>query len=252
MNIGYKKLQNNYIAELEILGKTNENRNDIANPQYAKYRTSKVRVLKIFHMNCEVNNETQVNDETQIIEQMNSLYDINFIYVVGKEMHVSNYNENVNEVCSKGIHYFKTPYQAKMWDFFPITQHNYTGKWTMWWENGNKRQEGEYKDGKEEGKWIGWYESGTTKYEGEYKDGQFEGKWIGWRDCGGNKTGEGGYKDGKLEGKCTKWYISGTKEYEGEYKDGKKEGKWTWWWEDGNKQREVEYKDGKEEGKWTE
>ena len=91
MNIGYKKLQNNYIAELEILGKTNENRDDIANPQYAKYRTSKVKVLKIFHMNDEI----QVNDETQIIKQMGGLHDENFVYIVGEEIYVANYDENV-------------------------------------------------------------------------------------------------------------------------------------------------------------
>ena len=174
MNIGYKKLRNDYIAELEILGKTNENRDDIANPQYAKYRTSKVKVLKIFHM----------NDEMQVIQQMNGFYDENFIYIVGKEMHVSDYDENVNNVCSQGIHYFKTQYQAKMWNLY---LNNCTGKYIAWHENGNKKLEGEYKNGNYEGKWISWYENSTLQYEWEYKNGNYEGKWI-YKD--GNKIYE--------------------------------------------------------------
>ena len=158
MNIGYKKLQNNYIAKLEILGKTNENRKNIANLQYAKYRTSKVKVLEIFHM----------NDKTRVIKQMNGLYDINFVYTAGEEICIDNYDENINEVCSQGIHYFKTSEQAKMWQ---LPLYNYTGKYMDWYDDGNKMCEGEYKNGKPEGKFIGWYKSGNEMYEGEYKNG---------------------------------------------------------------------------------
>ena len=267
MNIGYKKLQNNYIAKLEILGKTNENRKNIADPQYAIYRTSKVKVLKIFHMNSEV------DDETQIIEQMDGLdglCDKNFVYIEGKEMHVSNYDEDVNEVCSQGIHYFKTPFQAKMWE---LNVNNYIGKYMEWYDNGTTQCEGEYKNGKKEGKWTKWHENGTTRYEGKYKDGKEEGKWIWWRENSsklreaeykngkeegkwiwwywtGRKEEEGEYKDGKKEGKWIGWYDNDNKESEGEYKDGEREGKWIWWWENGNKREEIEYKDGKEKGKW--
>ena len=94
---------------------------------------------------------------------------------------------------------------------------------TVWYMGGNKKYEGEYKDGKEEGKWIGWYWNDTIQYEKEYEDGKEEGKWFGW-------------------------YWNGNKMYEGEYKDGKKEGKWIGWHDDGVKEFEVEFK----EGKWIE
>ena len=211
MNIGYKKLRGGYIAELEILGKTNENRDDIADSQYAKYRTSKAKVLKIFH----------TNDETRVIKQVNGLRDENFMYGVGKEIYVADYDENVNAVCSKGIHYFKTLEQAKMWE---LNLDNYAGKL------------------------IAWHDDGTIQCEGKYKDRKFEGKWFGWYEDG-NKRCEDEYKDGKLEGKCIGWYESGTIQYEGEYKDGKQEGKWIGWYEDGTIQYEREYKNGKEKGK---
>ena len=69
----------------------------------------------------------------------------------------------------------------------------------LWWKNGNKFYENEYKDGKREGKWIGWWEGGNKMYEGEYKDGKHEGKWIWWWEDG-NKECEGEYKEGKLIG----------------------------------------------------
>ena len=233
MNIGYKKLQNDYIAELEILGKTNENRDDIADPQYAKYRTSKVKVLKIFK-----NGKRGI----KIIKQMNGLHDVNFVYTTGEEMHVSNYDEDVNEVCSQGIHYFKTPFQAKMWN---LSLDNYTGKYMEWYDNGTTQCEEEYKDGKREGKYIDWYEDGTTRYEGEFKDGKRKGKWTGWYE-NGNKWYEGEYKDGKEEGKWIGWWENGNKKEEGEYKDGKRKGKWIWWGEDGNK---IYEKNEKEENR---
>ena len=184
MNIGYKKLQNDYIAKLEILGKTNENRQDIADPQHAKYRTSKAKVLKIFkNGKCGI----------RIIKQMNGLYNPSFMYIAGKEIYVSDYDEDVNNVCSRGIHYFKTPYQAKMWE---LNDDNYTGKYIEWYDNGNIQEEGEYKNGKKEGKWTWWWADGNKKEEGEYKNGEDNGKWTGWYDDD-NKMYEREYKDGK-------------------------------------------------------
>ena len=231
-------MQNGYIAKLEILGKTNENRKNIANPQYAKYRTSKVKVLKIFHMSAD---ETQVNDEIQIIKQMNGLHDTNFVYTIGEEIRVDDYDEDVNVVCSRGIHYFKTPYQAKMWN---LSLNNYTGKYIEWHDNGNKKKEEEYKDGRKEEKFIEWHRTGTLQCEGEFKDGKLEEKWIRWYDDG-QKESEGEYKDGEKEGKWIAWHRTGNIWYEGEFKDGKLEGKWIRWYDNGQKESEGEYKDGK-------
>ena len=71
---------------------------------------------------------------------------------------------------------------------------------TVWYENGNKMCEEEYKNGKEEGKWIGWHEDGNKKYEGEFKNGENGRKWIGWWEDGNRKI-EGEFKDEKSEGK---------------------------------------------------
>ena len=44
------------------------------------------------------------------------------------------------------------------------------GLWTMWYENGQMREEGTYKDGKEIES-TSWYENGQKWLEGTYKNG---------------------------------------------------------------------------------
>ena len=39
--------------------------------------------------------------------------------------------------------------------------------WTVWYENGQKRSEGNYKDDKGEGKWTLWDKDGQEKSEGK-------------------------------------------------------------------------------------
>ena len=99
--------------------------------------------------------------------------------------------------------------------------------------------------GQQEGLWTTWHDNGQKCEEGEYKDGKKEGLWTGWYD-NGQKWEEGECKDGKKEGLWTTWYYNGQKWDEGEYKDGKKEGLETTWLSNGQKKREVEYKDGEE------
>ena len=46
------------------------------------------------------------------------------------------------------------------------------GLWTEWYENGQKKQEMTFKDGKKEGLRIEWYENGQKKNEITFKDGK--------------------------------------------------------------------------------
>ena len=58
------------------------------------------------------------------------------------------------------------------------TNKPYNGLWTTLYENGNKKSEGKYKDGKQDGPWTYWYENEQKKSEGTYKDGEKVGTWI--------------------------------------------------------------------------
>ena len=91
-------------------------------------------------------------------------------------------------------------------------------KESMWRENGQKWNEGTYKDNKLDGEYTSWYPNGQKRKEGTYKDGEKYRKW-------------------------TEWYSNGQKWNEGTYKDGKEDGKWKFWYENG-KSGEATFKDG--------
>ena len=52
------------------------------------------------------------------------------------------------------------------------SQKPHSGKVFRLYENGEKKLEGSYKDGKKDGLWTYWYENGKKKYEIIYKDGE--------------------------------------------------------------------------------
>jgi antitoxin component YwqK of YwqJK toxin-antitoxin module len=116
---------------------------------------------------------------------------------------------------------------------------------TIWYENGQKIGQVNFKKGKQEGIFTVWYESGKIKRIGNYKDGKIDGVLTRWREDNGQKEYEANYKDGKLDGLETEWWGKGKKESEKNYKDGKKHGLETSWYFIGQKAYENIYKEGK-------
>ncbi|MDP7608109.1 MAG: toxin-antitoxin system YwqK family antitoxin [Candidatus Marinimicrobia bacterium] len=99
------------------------------------------------------------------------------------------------------------------------TNKSYSGQVFSLYDDGKKKEEGTFKDGKEDGLWTAWYENGQKKAEGTFKDG-------------------------KEDGLVTLWYENGHKQQEGTFKDGEYDGLWTYWYENGQKKQEVTFKDG--------
>ena len=95
------------------------------------------------------------------------------------------------------------------------------------------------------------HENGQKRSESTFKDGKLEEPSTLWH-ANGQKELEETYKDGKLEGLSTAWHENGQKWSEVTYKDGKREGLATWWHGNGQKQAERTFKDGKKvsEKKW--
>jgi len=87
---------------------------------------------------------------------------------------------------------------------------------TEWkyFENGQKKSEETYKNGKLDGLWTSWYENGKKKYEGTYKDGKELDSFNTW-----DNNGKIMVKDGN--GLNTWWYENGQKKSETTFKDGK-------------------------------
>ena len=86
-----------------------------------------------------------------------------------------------------------------------------TEKNILYWSNGQKKCEGNHKDGK-------YFLSNSWDKNGEImvKDGN--GVWTEWSD--GQKYREKTYKDGEPDGLWTDWYVNGQKREERTYKDG--------------------------------
>ena len=149
------------------------------------------------------------------------------------------------------------------------------GKWTYWFNNGNKEMEINFRDGKQDGLGIRWYKNGQKMNELTYKDGILNGLYTHWREDG-IKSEEGSFKGGRLHGLVTYWswidgklysestykdgkkrglqiiyYKNGQIESEDIYKDDKKNGLSIFWSEKGEKLWEGRYKDGREIGQWN-
>ena len=162
--------------------RTNENRINVANSLYAKFRADKLYVVKIINS----------NNMELIKEVTNNNYYIKITYKCDEIIVPDIFDENINEVCSSGIHYFKTIDAAFYYRDQLPTQ--FTGKWVCWYGNGNgnKNYESRYIDGKKTGKWTRWYENGNKSFEGEYINDKKTGKWTRWYE-NGNKSFEGEY-----------------------------------------------------------
>jgi len=63
---------------------------------------------------------------------------------------------------------------------------NDDGLRTGYYENGQKKWEATYKDGKVVGKWTYWYENGQKRWENTYKDGELI-KETSWDKYGNKK-----------------------------------------------------------------
>ena len=118
----------------------------------------------------------------------------------------------------------------------------YTGRVISLYDEGQKKFEGTYKNGKHHGLWVHWHDNGQKKWEGNYDDGKKYGIVTEWYK-NGQKEEERTYRSGKREGLRVRWHENGQKATEGIYKNDKNEGLVTGWYEDGQKMFELIYKD---------
>ena len=65
------------------------------NKLYAKYRTNRAFVCEIYDKDIKEN-----------INNISSDRDNNFKYIVGQYIEEIKYDENINEICTSGIHFF--------------------------------------------------------------------------------------------------------------------------------------------------
>ena len=73
----------------------------------------------------------------------------------------------------------------------------YTGKHSIFYENGYELVEGNYKDGKLDGLGVEWDAKGQKKTEFLFKNGKEDGLQLMWHE-NGQKKSEENFKDGEL------------------------------------------------------
>ncbi|MFH1038587.1 MAG: hypothetical protein V1789_07980 [PVC group bacterium] len=77
----------------------------------------------------------------------------------------------------------------------------FTGKAVLYWPNGQKSMESEFRDGKEHGKFNCWNENGQKMDEFEYCDGKLM-KWFSWYESGQKKRELEVHDNGVVSKKC--------------------------------------------------
>ena len=126
----------------------------------------------------------------------------------------------------------------------------YTGMSFEFHQNGNKKSEETWKDGKQHGLAHLYYENGKREQESNWKDGKPTGLITDWYEDG-QKKAEGNWKDGKQEGPSAFWYKNGQKMENATYKKGKPDGRSLTWHENGQTKSETNWKNGQMDGTLT-
>lgn len=121
------------------------------------------------------------------------------------------------------------------------------GPWKEFFETGELKSEGKYKDGKRVGPWKHYHANGKIEQTGSYVDGQPDGEWK-WYFSDGALRREETYYLGKEDGTSIEYNDTGKVVTKGDYIEGLREGPWV---VDVNDHREVgSYRDGQMHGDW--
>ncbi len=88
------------------------------------------------------------------------------------------------------------------------------------------KEQFKFKDGALDGVSCSYYEYGNLKWRGEYKEGKMSGKWEFWTEDG-IKYCEIHFKDDIYHGTYISWHINGKTKETGQYANNSKTGTWT-------------------------
>lgn len=116
-----------------------------------------------------------------------------------------------------------------------------------YYENGVPKRENFYTlkgDNKEVVKEIQYFNNGQKKLVGHYKNGKKDGKWTFWY-VNGQKQSEGYFFENLKTGETLVYHENGKPFYKGSYVDGKKDGKWIFYNDQGKEVNQITFSLGK-------
>ncbi len=107
-------------------------------------------------------------------------------------------NEFIGSLAkTEGINADELEWREGIW-YLKDSKTPYTGKSLKWHENGQKKVERNFKDGKFDGPSNAWYENGQKRWEANNKDGEADGLVLEWHE-NGEKFIETNYKNGGIK-----------------------------------------------------
>lgn len=174
---------------------TNESRKNIIFEWTAKYRTDKAKVINIYY--------------PQTKNKLKKAYSIHctlnpITYEIGKDISVPNFDRNLENVCSTGIHYYKS--------IRPLNSYFYNGinkdKFVQYYDNGQPYREVEVLMNQKDGATRKWYYEGRLYKLSYYRAGKKHGIQMVWWP-NGRVRWQISYKAGKPEGLYREWNDEG-------------------------------------------
>jgi antitoxin component YwqK of YwqJK toxin-antitoxin module len=214
-DIGYKRC-GDYIVMLQITQPHNEYRPTCANVLYAKHRCKKAYVLNITHIHTD---ESIQSIESTFYEKQK------LIYIIGQNIIENEFDNNLNNVCGKGIHYFKLKELAKNYKNFCFLYNSINDEYIDYHDNGQIHAKYNYKNEKINGKYIDYYDNGQIFKKCNYVNGQLNGEYKTYYR-GGQISIKCGYVNGKVCGEYISYHDNGKICVQCNYINGKKRGKY--------------------------
>ena len=147
--------------------KTNEDRDDVTDKRYAKFRGSEFLVIAIIDkFTGEKRNEVS-----------NSFYkEKKLLYKKEEIIRPDYFDEYIDKLCAPGIHYFRD-YEAA---FYYELNKEYNGEYKLWHDNGQLEGECTYVNGELNGECKLWYKNGQLWKECTYLNGKINGEYKSW------------------------------------------------------------------------
>lgn len=176
----------------------------------------------------------------------------------GKQM-VTNGNGILNEFYASG----------NLKEVIKIVDGKNTGVWKTLYENGNRKEEGEFKndvrhimftwspEGDAElvdgnGEYSFYADDHITVLErGELKNGLREGFWTKFYETGTDTLQTATFTNGKMSGHYKLFFPGSVIQAEGEFFDEKRQGEWIWYFDSGMIESTVTFSDNKKIGDQT-
>ena len=201
------------VLEKTHITKTNEGRSlgKFGDSRYAKYRANELKVINIFdRYNPSIKKEKTV-----------SSLRTSFGYKVGTIVKEHEYNDDIEKVCTYGIHYFKTLEAAF---YYRIGRYNSVNGVVIKRNSDGKKIEQYFLCGEGiDGVCTRWSGSSNDDYvaaECHYKNDNLDGLYRKWNKNGG-LIFHCNYVDDEIHGECQKWYDNGRLKKKSIYEHGK-------------------------------